>query len=120
GVEVGDGLGKRPTFRRGVRVVEGEERDIEQTEQFESHVGLGASKRHRIRAVVPGSQESLTAERIAPRPAERVPVAHSKAQMILEPPPTDDAIPVAPAKDQRTLRLRATILDWRARTREVG
>ena len=120
GVEVGNELGKRPAFRCRVHVVEGKERDIEQAEQLESDVGFGASERHRIRAVMPGPQESLAAERIAPRPAERVPIAHGKAQMIFKPPPTDHAIPIVPAKGERACCLRPGIGDRRRRTKVIG
>ena len=111
GVEVLDRLGKRSAFRRNVRVVEGKERHIEQAKQLECDIGLGTSKRHRIIAMVPGPEKSLAAERIAPDPAERMPVADGEAQVILEPPGTHDAVLVVPAEGERFVRLRTIIGD---------
>ena len=88
GVEVGNGLGKRGAFRRGVDIVEGEEGHIEQAKQLESDIGLGARHRHRIRAMMPGPQERLATKGIAAGPAERVPVTDGETQVILEPLPT--------------------------------
>ncbi len=102
GVEIGDGLGERCTFRRRIDVVEGEIGHVEQAEQLEGDVGLGARLFHRIRAVVPGPQERLAAEGITARPAQRMPVAGRKAQMILEPAAVDDAVLVVPAEGKRT------------------
>ena len=110
-VEIGDGLGKRPAFRRDVGVMKGEERHIEQAEQLEGDVGLGAGEIHRIGAMLPGPQEGLAAERIAAGPAERMPVADGEPQLILQPPAADHAIPVVPSERQRCGRVPAAISD---------
>ena len=107
-------------FGRGVDVVEGEERHIEQAEQLEGDVGLGARLRHRIRAMVPGPQESLATEGIAAGPAERMPVADGEAQMILEPPSAHDAILVVPSERERAFCVLAAIGDRRGRVEELG
>ena len=114
-----DGLSERSAFRRDVGVVEGEERHIEQAEQLERDIGLGAGERHRIVAMVPGPQKRLAAERIAADPAERMPVADGETQMILEPPAADDTVLVVPAERERFVRLRAAIGDRRGGCEEV-
>jgi hypothetical protein len=99
--------------------VEGEERYIEQAEQLECDIGLGTGKRHRIIAVVPGPEKCLAAKRVAADPAERMPIADGEAQMILEPPATDDAILVVPAEGERFVRRRTAIGDRRGGCEEV-
>ena len=118
GVEVGNGLGKRGAFRRGVDIVEGEEGHIEQAKQLESDIGLGARHRHRIRAMMPGPQERLATKGIAAGPAERVPVTDGETQVILEPLPTNDTILVVPAEGERVLGVLAAIGDRRGRSEE--
>jgi hypothetical protein len=120
GIKIRDELRKRLAFGRCVHVVEGEEGDVEQAEQLESDFGLGPGERHRIGAVVPGPQESLTAEGIAAGPAERMPVADGEAQVILESPTRHDTILVVPAKCERTFCIRAAIGDRSRRAEETG
>src|SRR6185295_6704804 len=100
--------------------MEGEEGHIEQAEQLEGGIGLGPRQRHRIRAMVPGPQECLAAERIAAGPAERMPVADRETQVILEPPSAHDTILVVPAERQWVLGVLAAIGERRARPEEFG
>ena len=85
-------LGQRLAGRRDVGVMEGEERHVEDAEQVEGDVGLVLGQGHRVAAVHPRPQEGLAAERVAARPAERMPVAHGEAQMVFHAPPGDDAV----------------------------
>jgi hypothetical protein len=100
--------------------VEGEEGHIEQAEQLEGDVGLGPRQRHRIRAMMPGSQECLAAKGIATGPTERMPVADRDTQVILEPPSAHDAILVVPAERERAFGVLAAIGDRRTRPEEFG
>ena len=111
-------FGERGAFRRGIDVVEGEEGDIEQAEQLEGDIGLGPRQLHRIRAMVPGPQECLAAEGIAAGPAERMPVAGGKTEVILEPLAVNHAIPVVPAEGEGGLGVLAAIGHRRDRSEE--
>jgi len=100
--------------------LEGEEGHVKQAEQLEGDVGLGPCLRHRIGAVMPGPHERLAAEGIAARPAEGVPVADRKAQVILEPAAMDEAILVVPAEGGRLSGILAGEGDRHACLEEFG
>jgi hypothetical protein len=100
--------------------VEGEERHIEQAKQLEGDIGLGTRQRHRIGAMVPGPHERLAPEGIAAGPAQRVPIADGKAQVILEPPAMDDAVLIVPAECERCLCVLAAVGDRLGRSKEFG
>ncbi|MHC2739437.1 hypothetical protein ACVMFA_005214 [Bradyrhizobium liaoningense] len=87
--------------------MEGEERHVEQAEQLEGDVSLGACHLHRVGAVVPGPQERLATEGIAARPAEGMPIADCKAQMILEPAAVHEPVLVVPTEGGRACGIPA-------------
>jgi hypothetical protein len=72
----------------------------EQAQGLEHHVRLGARGVHGI-APVPRAQEGVAAERIAPRPAQRMPVTHGKAQMLGHGLAQHHLLGIVPAEGQR-------------------
>jgi len=72
GAQVLDALLQAVALGGHVRIVEAEERDIEQVEELERHLGLELGAIHRA-ALIPGPVEAAAAKRVAAFPREGVP-----------------------------------------------
>ena len=91
--------------------MEAEEVDVEQFECFEHPVSLHAGGRHVVRHVVPLAHEGVTAEGIATRPAQRVPVGHREAHLLAHGLAHDELVGVVPAEGEFAPGIRALVPD---------
>ena len=69
--------------RRDIRVMEAEEGNVDEVEEFESDVGLELRPVHAL--VVPGPGEGAPAERVAAFPGESVPIGDRRTDVVLHP-----------------------------------
>ena len=91
-IELIAALAKRRALGCHIPVVETKERNAELCEEFEGDVRLVLRLRHAIAALEPGTIEGALTEDVRPRPAEAVPVADRKTQMIFHPLSENDPV----------------------------
>lgn len=94
-VEIANAFREVGPFGSRVAIMEAEEGDAEPVEHFEGDIRLHPGSVHRV--AKPGALEGLAAEGVATGPAERVPVGHGEAKVILHAAAEHHAIGIVPA-----------------------
>ena len=89
--------------------MEGEERDVDQVEEFKGHLSLELGTVETL--VEPGTIESTAAKRVAAFLGEGVPVSDGGTDMVFHPLAGDHFVLVVMAICESILALRAFILD---------
>ena len=100
GMEVGDAFARRVAFGRHVAVMKTVVRCAQFGEELKGRVGLGFGRGHGVAHVLPGTLEAVTAKGVASIPAEAVPIAHGKTQVVFHALAGDDAVLVVPLEGQ--------------------
>jgi hypothetical protein len=107
--EIAAEFGEARAFRDHVLVVEGEEREAEGREHLEGDVGLEPRALHVL--VVPGAREGRGAEHVRTHPAEIVPVADGRAEVLGHRLAHDDPARVVMPEGQGIVALRTLVSD---------
>ncbi len=104
-----DGVG----IGHDVGVVEAVEGHVQFLDEGQRSLPLGTRRRRIVCACMPGATEGAGAEHIAARPAEAMPEADRKAQMLFHALAQDDLVLVVPAIGEVVITLRPLVGDGR-------
>src|SRR5262249_25039359 len=110
--EVGVGLAKVLALGGHVAVMKTVERRAELLHELEGDAHALDRHVHRIAAVLPRPPHGAGAERVRSGPAQRVPVRHRKAQVLLHCLAADFFLRVVMAKGERVGGARALVTDF--------